>query len=509
MTDLDVPAPTPAGVDAPQETAKKSGFKMPGAYTILFLLIILMAILTYIIPAGRYELDDTGAPIPGTYHEVEAVPARIIRDSLRAPIEGMYGVQDETGNVNAFNYGELYGAIDVALFVIIVGGFLGVTMKTGAINAGIANIVKSLQGRENLLIPVLMIIFALGGTSYGMAEETLAFYPLIVTVMIAAGYDALTGVAIILLGAGIGVIGSTINPFATGIASGFAGISISEGIVGRLIVLIVGLAIGIFWVSRYAARVRSDPSHSLVFAQKDANERQFLGSNTGDTELGPLTGKQKIVLVLFFLAFLLMMYGVIPWSDMGINIPTLWWWFPEMSSSFILFAIAIGMIGGLGEQGLVDGFVDGARDLLGVALIVGVARGISVVMNNGQITDTVLHWAEDAVSDLDGTAFVLLLFLLFIPLSFLIPSSSGLATVTMPIIVPLATFAGVSAALVVSAYQFGSGILALVTPTYAVVMGGLAVGRVPYPTWLRFALPVVGTIGLLCAIVLIGGSALD
>ena len=505
----DATVPTPAPVSDPQlEEKKKSGFKMPGAYTILFMLIVLMAVLTYVIPAGRYDLDDTGAPVPGTYHEVEAEHARIVRDSLRAPIEGMYGVQDETGNVNAFNFGDLYGAIDVAMFVIIVGGFLGVTMKTGAINAGIASVVKALHGRESLLIPVLMIIFALGGTSYGMAEETLAFYPLIVTVMIAAGYDALTGVAIILLGAGIGVIGSTINPFATGIASGFAGISISEGLLGRLIVLIAGLAIGIFWVGRYAAKVRADPSHSLVFDQKQANEAQFLGGGSG-TDFGPLTGKQKIVLVLFFAAFLMMMYGVIPWTDMGINVPTLWWWFPEMSSSFILFAIVIGMVGGLGEQGLVDSFLDGARDLLGVALIVGVARGISVVMNNGQITDTVLHWAEDAVSGLNGTAFVLILFLLFIPLSFLIPSSSGLATVTMPIIVPLASFAGVSAALVVSSYQFGSGLLALVTPTYAVVMGGLAVGRVPYPVWIRFAMPLVGALGLLCALVLIISSALS
>ncbi len=499
----------PSGVEAEAISETKSGFKMPGAYTILFLLIVLMAVLTYVVPAGRYELDDTGAPVPGTYHEVEADPARIIRDSLRAPIEGMYGVQDETGNVNAFNYGELYGAIDVALFVLIVGGFLGVTMKTGAINAGIASVVKSLEGRENLLIPVLMTIFALGGTSYGMAEETLAFYPLIVAVMLAAGYDALTGVAVILLGAGIGVLGSTINPFATGIASGFAGISISEGLVGRLIVLIVGLALGIFWVSRYAKKVQADPSKSLVFDQKEANERQFLRAGGESSEFGPLTGKQKVVLALFFLAFLMMMYGVIPWEDMGISVPTLWWWFPEMSSSFILFAIVIGMVGGLGETGLTDAFVDGARDLLGVALIVGVARGISVVMNNGQITDTVLHWAEDAVSGLDGTGFVLLLFLLFIPLSFLIPSSSGLATVTMPIMVPLAAFAGVSAALVVSSYQFGSGLLALVTPTYAVVMGGLAVGRIPYPTWLRFAMPLVLALGVVCAVVLVGGSALD
>lgn len=464
-------APSPAATAPVTDDEKKRRFKMPGAYTILFILIVLVAISSYFIPAGVYDLNSEGEPIPGTYHEVEANPAQIIRDSLRAPIEGMYGIQDETGNVNAFNYGELYGAIDVALFVIIVGGYLGVTMKTGAINTGINSLVRSLKGREKLMIPVLMCVFALGGSTYGMAEETLAFYPLIVAVMIAAGYDALTGAAILLLGAGIGVIGSTINPFATGIASGFADQSIADGLPGRLIMLVVGSAIGIFWVMRYAERVRKDPSKSLVFNMKDQNEAKFLSSSAGEDNES-LTGNQKIVLVLFFLGFLVMMYGVIPWSDLGIDLPTLWWWFPEMSASFVLFSILIGVVGGLGEEGLTNGFVDGARDLLGVALIVGVARGISVVMNNAQITDTVLHWTEDAVSGLGGGKFLFLLFLLFIPLSFLIPSSSGLATVTMPIMVPLASFAGVSSYLVVSSYQFGSGLVALVTPTFAVVMGG-------------------------------------
>lgn len=505
MTDVAPPAPTEIPT-APAEE-KKHRFKMPGAYTILFILIILVAISSYFIPAGLYDLDSDGAPIPGTYHEVDANPARIVRDTLRAPIEGMYGVQDETGNVNAFNYGELYGAIDVALFVIIIGGFLGVTMKTGAITTGINSLVRSLEGREKLMIPVLMGVFALGGSTYGMAEETLAFYPLIVAVMIAAGYDALTGAAILLLGAGIGVLGSTINPFATGIASGFADTSIADGLPGRLIMLVVGTGIGIFWVMRYAERVRKDPSKSLVYDMKEANEAKFLSNDSGEVDAS-LNGKQKIVLVLFFLAFLVMMYGVIPWSDLGIGIPTLWWWFPEMTSSFILFSILIGVVGGLGEEGLTSGFVDGARDLLGVALIVGVARGISVVMNNAQITDTVLHWTEDAVSGLGGGKFLIILFLLFIPLSFLIPSSSGLATVAMPIMVPLASFAGVSSYLVVSSYQFGSGLVALVTPTFAVVMGGLAIARVPYPTWLRFALPVVVVLGILSVLILLGGNAL-
>jgi uncharacterized ion transporter superfamily protein YfcC len=195
---------------------EKKGFKFPTAYTILFLLIILVAIGTWFIPAGQYDLNEDGEPIPGTYHQVESNPQRILTDGLAAPINGLYGIEDETGFVNVYNSGDLFGAIDVALFVLVIGGFLGITMKTGAIDAGIGSITQAMQGREKWMIAILMIVFALGGTTYGMAEETLAFYVLIVAVMIATGYDSLTGVAVIMLGAGIGVLGSTINPFATG-----------------------------------------------------------------------------------------------------------------------------------------------------------------------------------------------------------------------------------------------------------------------------------------------------
>jgi uncharacterized ion transporter superfamily protein YfcC len=189
-------------------------------------------------------VNEAGEPIPGTYHEVRSNPQEILVDSLKAPINGMYGIENKKGNIGPYNSGTLFGAIDVALFIIVIGGFLGVTMKTGAIQAGIGRLVQRLRGKERWMIPLLMMVFAIGGTTYGMAEESLAFYALVITVMIAAGYDALTGAAIVLLGCGIGTLGSTINPFATGIASGFAGIPISDGLVGRLIILIVGLAIG-------------------------------------------------------------------------------------------------------------------------------------------------------------------------------------------------------------------------------------------------------------------------
>jgi uncharacterized ion transporter superfamily protein YfcC len=487
-------------------TEHKPRFTLPSAYTILFALIVLMAVATWIIPAGAYDLDQDGAPVPGSYHEVEGDPQRILVDSLTAPINGLYGIEDAEGNISYYNEGVLFGAIDVALFIVVIGGFLGVTMQTGAIQAGIASLVTRLRGRERWMIPILMGVFALGGSTYGMAEESLAFYALVISVMIAAGYDAMTGAAVVLLGCGIGTLGSTINPFATGIASGFAGVSISDGLLSRLVILVVGLAIGIFFVMRYAERVRRDPTTSIVHEMKEANEEHFSVRSAGDATV--MTGTQKLILVAFGLAFALMMYGVIPWEDMGIGLPTLWWWFPEMTALFILFSILIGVIGRMSEAVLTDSFVNGARDLLGVALIIGIARGITVVMNNGGVTDTVLHWAEQAVENVGPVGFSIVVFLLFLPLSFLIPSSSGLATVAMPIMAPLAAFVGVQADLVVTAFQSASGIMNLFIPTSAVVMGGLAIARVPYGTYVRWVVPLLAALTALVIVVLGVGALL-
>jgi uncharacterized ion transporter superfamily protein YfcC len=487
---------------------RKRRFTLPSAYTILFALIVLMAIATWLVPAGVYDRDKEGAPVPGTYHEVDQNPQRILIDSITAPINGLYGIEDEAGNINYYNSGVLFGAIDVALFIIVIGGFLGVTMQTGAIQAGIGRLVQRLRGRERWMIPILMGVFALGGTTYGMAEESLAFYALVITVMIAAGYDALVGAAVLLLGCGIGTLGSTLNPFATGIASGFAGVSISEGLVARLVILLVGLAIGIWFVLRYADRVKRDPATSLVHDMKEENEARFRATAAGESEVQALTRTHKVILAIFGLAFGVMMYGVIPWEDLGVGLPTLWWWFPEMTASFLLFAVVIGLIGRMSEGALTESFIAGARDLLGVALIIGIARGITVIMNNGQITDTVLHWAEVALGDVGQAAFAIVMYGLFLPLSFLIPSSSGLATVSMPIMAPLAGFVNVPKDLVVTAYQSASGLMNLFIPTSAVVMGGLAIARVPYGRYLRWVWPLLAMLAVLTVVVLAVGALL-
>jgi uncharacterized ion transporter superfamily protein YfcC len=246
----------------------------------------------------------------------------------------------------------------------------------------------------------------------------------------------------------------------------------------------------------------------VVHDMKADNEARFRAT-AGEGDVQALTGTHKVILAVFGLAFGVMMYGVIPWEDLGVGLPTLWWWFPEMTASFLLFAVVIGLIGRLSEGALTGSFIDGARDLLGVALIIGIARGITVIMNNGQITDTVLHWAELALGDVGQVAFAIVMYTLFLPLSFLIPSSSGLATVSMPIMAPLADFVGVPADLVVTAYQSASGLMNLFIPTSAVVMGGLAIARVPYGRYVRWVWPLLAMLAVLTVVVLGAGALLS
>lgn len=328
-------APTGPGAD-------RLASRFPTAYTILFLLIVLVGALTWIIPAGQFDRVESEAvgreiAVAGTYKTVEANPQGPI-DILMAPVAGFYDPVSYSAN-----------AIDVALFVIILGGFLGVVNATGAIDTGIRRAMARLKGREIWMIPILMSLFALGGTTYGMAEETLAFYGLLIPVMIAAGYDAVTGAAIILLGAGIGTLGSTINPFATVIASNAAGVAFTDGLSLRLVLLIGGLAICIAYVMRYAMRVRRDPSLSRV-ADLAADHRAAFAGGSATGEGATLTGTQSLVLVVFALTFAALIWGV---SSQG-------WWMAEMSTMFFASAIVVGLIGRLGEKGLTGAFITGA-----------------------------------------------------------------------------------------------------------------------------------------------------
>ncbi|EHA1080119.1 YfcC family protein [Photobacterium damselae] len=457
--------------------------KFPSAYTILMLLTVFMAALTWLIPAGQYQMVNNETlgkmvPLVGSYQTVASNPQGII-DILMAPIQGFY----DPGEYMA-------RAVDVALFVLVIGGYLAVVTRTGAIDAGIAGTMAKLNGREKWMIPILMGLFALGGTVYGMAEETIPFYALLIPVMIAAGYDSIVGVAIIMVGAGIGCLGSTINPFATVIASNAAEINFMDGIGLRLAILILGWIMCTIYVMRYAEKVKNDPSQSIVASQKDENERLFLHGKEQETP--ELNTTRKIVLMIFGLTFAVMMWGV---SVQG-------WWMAELSALFIGSSILVGFIGRLSETELTDSFVDGARDLLGVALIIAIARGLVVVMDDGNITHTILNYAEGLLAGLPQIAFINAIYWVEAVLCLVVPSSSGLAVLSMPVLAPLADFAGVSRELVVTAFQSASGLPNLVTPTSGVVMGGLAIGRVAYSSWLRFIGPLLGMLTLMVMILL-------
>ena len=456
-------------------------FHMPTAYTILFLLLILVAAATWIIPAGSYDYVD-GVPVAGTYHTVEQNPQGV-GDVLKAAFSGFYD------------------AVDVCIFILMVGGFLGVVMKTGAVDAGVASIIRLLGGREKWLIPILMLFFGLGGTTYGMWEETMAFYPLLIPVFLAAGYDAVVGISVILLGAGAGVIASTVNPFATGIAAGFAGVSLGDGILLRAIQWVVFEGAAIWYVSAYAARVRKNPSKSVV------------GVGAGKLHVTmdepvSFTPRRKVILAIFGLTFAVMTYGVIPFQEMGLPLPELGWWFPELSALFLVGGVVIGLIDHMKEEEIVETFVAGCADLLGVALIIGISRGITVLMNDGGITDTILHWGEQALSGTGSISFVLLVYLIYLPLTVLIPSSSGLATLSVPVMAPLGRFAGVGGELVVTAFQSACGLVNIITPTAAVVMGALALGKVPYDRWVKYVWKLMLYFFLLNMLFLVAGVLL-
>lgn len=489
----------------------KHAFHFPSAFTVLFGVTVAVWLLAFVVPTGEYKLDKSGSPIPGTYGGVDAGLSfgdRLMQ-LFMAPINGLYGVKASAGGfIGPYETGELFGAVGVFMFVLAIGIFITMSMRTGAIDVGIGRVARRFQAHGVVVIALLMVLFSLGGTTEGMAEETLGFYALVIPLVLSLGYDRMVAAATILVGAGIGVLASTVNPFATGVASEAAGVSIGNGIGFRLLMYVVLVPVGVLFVLRYARRVKADPSQSLVGPKDGDVELAVLGIG----EIPSLTTKQKSVLTIVGLTFAFMIFAIVPWAQVisgpGAN-SYAWqldWYFPELAALFIVMAVVVGLIGGLGEKGLTDTLVRGAGDFIGVGLIIVLARGITVIMNNSQITDTVLHSMENAVSNTSAGVFGVLMFLLNIPLAFLVPSTSGHAALAMPILAPLADFAGVSRAMVITAFQSASGIVNLITPTSAVVMGGLALAKVRYDQYLRFIAPLLLVLVVICGAFIAVGS---
>ncbi|BDS13430.1 YfcC family protein [Aureispira anguillae] len=490
-----------------EETDNKSKFSFPSAHTVLLIIAAFVALLTWLVPAGKYDqleykaatdnqpalfihhaqdgdkeypgtqatLDDLGMKIdikkfedgaiwkavgiPGTYHVLKSNPQGI-EEFIQSPLKG------------------IMEAIDVILFVLIIGGFIGIVNHTGAFDAGVASLARRLKGRETWLIIIISSLIAIGGTTFGLAEETIAFYPILVPVFLAARYDAMVALATIYIGSSMGTMASTVNPFSAIIASNSAGINWTSGLYGRLTMLVLGMGICLWYIIRYAERVRKDPSKSIIYEQKAAIEAQFMNKNLEKDQAFTLS--TQLVLVLFVLSFVAMIFGV---SIRG-------WWFMEMTTVFFVGAILIGLVAKIKEKVFVEQFVKGANDLLNVALIIGLARGVTVLMDEGLISDTLLYYASGTVEGMPKAIFANVMMFLYAGLSFFIPSSSGMAVLSMPIMAPLADVVAAPREIVVDAYQYGMGLMAFITPT-GLILASLTMVNVTYDKWIKFVLPLL------------------
>ena len=413
--------------------------------------------------------------IPGTYEQLPKEKPTVFKaltTFLNAPIQG------------------LYDSIDIIAFVLVIGGIVGVINKTGGFTAGISALSRNLKGKEAWLIVIITVIIGIGGTSFGLAEETIAFYPIVVPIFLAAGYDALVAIAAIYLGSCMGTMASTVNPFSTVIASNTAGIDFTSGMPLRIFMLVAGLAVCIFYTVKYAEKVKKDPSQSLIYSQKKELENHFLKGHN-EENVPEFTWGRKLMLLIFALSFVVMVYGV----------KELKWSFKEMTSLFLFVTFILAIFAKLSEKEFVSEFVAGAADLLGVALIIGLARGITIIMDGGMISDTILYGLSNVVSNMSGIVFSTVMFFVYILLGFFISSSSGLAVLSMPIMAPLADVVGVNRDVIVSAYQFGQGLISFITPT-GLILASLAMVNVTYDKWLKFVTPLIIMISVLAIVVL-------
>lgn len=460
------------------------------SYTILVIMLLALAVVTLVVAA-----------VPGS-----GVTGATLGSVIMAPVGGFKD------------------AIQVCIFVLILGGFINTLTATGALDAGIKTLVHRMRGNELALIPILMCLFSVGGTCFGMGEETVPLYFLLAATFVSAGFDSMVGAATVLLGAGCGVLGSTVNPFATGIAADTlksAGIEVNQGIVIGLGILLwfSATAIAIFFVMRYAKMVKADKGSTILSLQEQHEEDVLFSKEKADAQAAgssgyvPMTRAQRGALVVFLIAFVLMMLGIVPWENFGINVFLGWsdflvglplgqWYFDETSSIFLLSAVIIAAIGRLSEKEFVDAFVSGAGDMMGVVLIIALARSVTVLMSSTGLDAFILTNAANALAGVSAVVFAPASYLLFCGLSFLIPSSSGMAAVVMPIMGPLAVRLGFSPEVMVQLFSAANGLVNLFTPTCGFIMGGFAITHINYGTWLKWARKPILIIAVVSCVIL-------
>ncbi len=450
------------------ETTKKQKKKieLPHVYTIAFALIILFAILTWIIPSGQFERTtvDTAAgtrevAVAGSYHEVEKIDAD--GNDLRQGVDAVLMAPTR----------GIQNAADVVAFVLLIGGTFAIITKTNAINAGMNTVIKKLKNKDILIIPIVMTLLSLGGTSFGMSEEALPFYAIFMPIMMGLGYDSMTAFMICFLGPQVGYCASTVNPFNVLIAQGVAGIEGNPQLWFRMIQWVIFTVIGIAFVMMYARRVKKNPTSSITYHDDIAKRKEFaVVENTDDM---PFTLRQKLVLLVFIGGLGIIVWGLI----------TKGWYMDEISMVFLGIGLLAGILGGLSEKEMANAFVEGLADFAYAAVIIGIARGILVVAEGGMIIDTILNSMATALAGVPTVVFTSMMYVVQSILTILIPSSSGLAALTIPIMAPLTELMGVNPEASVTCLQYANQVMNTVSPTAGMTVAGLAVCKISFPQW--------------------------
>ena len=484
---------------------KRKNFEFPTAYTVLFLILILVTVLTHVIPAGKYNRlsyeESTNEFVVETYGngninleatqknldklEIKIDVNKFINGTIKKPmaIPNTYVKLD--GKAQGFKeliiapISGIAESIDIIIFVLILGGIVGIVNKTGTFNIAMKAISQKTKGKEFSLVIISFIFFAAGGTIFGFWEETIPFYTILMPLFLINNFDPLVPMATIFLGSAVGCMFSTVNPFSTIIASNAAGISFNEGLKFRFVALIIFSMISLLYIHRYIKKVKENSNNSLVIEEQEEIREKFLKDYSQETNI-KFDWRKKIILFLFIFQFIIMIWGV---SSLG-------WWFQEAAAMFFGVAIVIMLLSGLSEKEAVNGFISGASEVVGVTLIIGLARAINIIMENGMISDTLLFYSSNVVAEMGKGLFSIAMLLIFAFLGIFIPSTSGLAVLSMPILAPLADTVGLSRAVVVDAFSWGQGVILFITPT-GLIFVVLQIVGIPYNKWLKFVMPLM------------------
>lgn len=485
---------------AKEKSTFLSRLKSPDMTLIVFAIIVLAAVMTWVIPPGAYqrsELEVSGVGtrevvVPGTYQQIELEQKGLgesllhsVGMILKAPILGFIDKD----------------VVEVIAFVFLVGGAFSILQQTGAVDSGLRRLVQLSQRSRSmslLIIPVFMTLFSLGGAVFGMAEEIVPFVLIFVPLAMALGYDSITGAAIPIVGSMSGFAAAFFNPFTVGVAQGIAGVPLFSGSGFRMVLWGVITAIGIAFVLRYAHRVRKDPTISPTF---DADEKiRSEGLHLND-EGSAFTVRQKAVLAIFFIGLGILVWGVLPPDQGGLG-----WYIIEIAALFICLGLLMGIVGGLGGNGTATAFSEGVRQLAVTGVVIGMARGILVILQDGQVIDTILYGMASALDGTSSSTAAMVMFIGQTFINFFVPSGSGQAALTMPLMAPLSDVVGVTRQTAVLAFQMGDGFSNMIIPTSPVIMGAIALARIPWTVWARWIISlqvvlfVVGLIALYIAV---------